>query len=97
MLASSIVWWYFVEADVLVVINYKFGTKLNQQLKDRFSELREGTRIVSSLEFSPLNFTISERTLGDIGCILSVKKMTTTPDGVSWTAAPFSYYVHTVG
>lgn len=84
------------QADVLVVNNYKFGTKLNQQLKDRFSELREGTRIVSSLEFSPLNFTISERTLGDIGCILSVKKMTTTPDGVSWTAAPFSYYVHTV-
>ena len=84
------------QADVIVVNNYKFGTALNQQLKERFSDLKEGTRIVSSLEFSPLNFTISDRTLGDIGCILTVKKMKTMGDGVSWTAQPFTYYVHTV-
>eukprot|EP00040_Diaphanoeca_grandis_P031614 m.189509 g.189509 ORF g.189509 m.189509 type:complete len:390 (+) comp32374_c1_seq8:208-1377(+) len=84
------------QADVIFVNNYAFGTRLNEQLKERFGSLKEGTRIVSSLNFSPLSFTISERTLHDIGCFLSVRKITCTGEGVSWTSTPFDYYIHTV-
>ena len=45
----------------------------------------EGCRIVSSLNFAPLGFTITERTMGDIGCILSVRRVKCTGEGVSWT------------
>ncbi len=32
-------------------------------LKERFGSCKEGARIVSSLNFSPLNFTINQRNL----------------------------------
>ena len=50
-------------ADVIFVNNFAFGTKLNQQLKEIFSDCKEGCRIVSSLNFSPLDFSITTRTL----------------------------------
>lgn len=84
------------DADVIFVNNFAFGTRLNQLLKERFANAKEGARIVSSLNFSPMNFTITERTLGDIGAILSIKKVTCTGEGVSWTSRPFDYYIHTV-
>ncbi len=39
------------------------SSQLNQQLKDRFGTCKEGARIVSSLNFSPLTFTINQRNL----------------------------------
>lgn len=50
-------------ADVIFVNNFAFGTRLNQALKEIFSDCKEGCRIVSSLNFSPLDFSITHRTL----------------------------------
>lgn len=55
------------EADVIFVNNFAFGTQLNQALKERFVDCKEGAKIVSSLNFSPLSFTITNRNLTDIG------------------------------
>ena len=82
-------------ADVIFVNNFAFDPPLNQALKERFADCKEGARIVSSLNFSPMSFTITERTLSDIGCILSIRQFTST-EGVSWCPKPFDYYVHTV-
>lgn len=66
---------------------------------------------MSSLNFSPLSFTITSRNLSgmlqstvvvpdqarqDIGTILSVRKVTGPKEGVSWTSGEFDYFVHTV-
>jgi H3 lysine-79-specific histone-lysine N-methyltransferase len=83
-------------ADVIFVNNFAFGTQLNQELKERFSNCKEGCKIVSSLNFSPLTFTITNRNLSDIGTILTVRKVTCTGEGVSWTSRPFDYYIQTV-
>ncbi|RUS83189.1 hypothetical protein EGW08_009046 [Elysia chlorotica] len=67
------------------------------QLKQRFANcLKEGARIVSSKEFCPLNFRITERNLSDIGTIMQVEELSPLCGAVSWTGKPFAYYVHTI-
>ena len=39
---------------------------------ERFADLKDGSRIVSSKPFCPLNFRITERNLTDIGTIMHV-------------------------
>ena len=85
-----------MQADVIFVNNYAFGTELNQRLAERFKECKPGARIVSSRNFAPLSFTITDRTLGDLGCILKVRRVTCENDAVSWTSGAFDYYIQTV-
>lgn len=85
-----------LDANIIFVNNFAFGTEVNQKLKEIFQYCHEGCRIVSSLNFAPMGFTITDRTMGDIGCILSLRKVTCLSEGVSWTARPFDYYVHTI-
>eukprot|EP01136_Pigoraptor_vietnamica_P012744 Opistho-1_new@52998 len=84
------------EASVLFVNNFAFGPELNHSIRQIFPDLREGARIVSSLNFCPLNFRITERSHNDVSAIVRVRKITYTGEGVSWTAKPFDYYVHTI-
>ena len=65
-------------------------------LKDRFADLKDGARIVSSKPFCPLNFRITERNLSDIGTIMHVSVMDPPKGSVSWTDKPVSYYLHQV-
>ena len=51
---------------VIFVNNFAFGPKVNHALKERFANLGDGTKIVSSHEFCPLNFRISSRNLSGI-------------------------------
>ena len=43
--------------------NFAFGPKLNHELKLKFANLPDGTKIVSSHEFCPVNFRITSRNL----------------------------------
>ncbi|KAK4468755.1 hypothetical protein MN116_007929 [Schistosoma mekongi] len=83
-------------ASVLFANNFAFGPEVDHQLKQRFANLKEGARIISSKAFCPLNFRITDRNLGDIGSIMRVNCLTPIQDAVSWTDKPFSYYVHTI-
>lgn len=81
-------------ASIVFVNNFAFGPTVDHQLKERFADLRDGARIVSSKSFCPLNFRITERNLGDIGTIMHVSEMSPLRGSVSWTGKPVSYYLH---
>ncbi|KAI6656886.1 hypothetical protein LOD99_16188 [Oopsacas minuta] len=87
---------YIKKSTIIFVNNFAFGPRLNHKLKEIFSGLSDGTRIVTSLELAPLNFHITPRTLSDLGSILRVSKLSATEGNVSWTDKPVSYYLHVI-
>ncbi|KNC83671.1 hypothetical protein SARC_04069 [Sphaeroforma arctica JP610] len=84
------------KCTVVFCNNYTFQPDLNHALKEIFVDLKHGTRIISSASFMPLNFRISDRNTNDIGCIMNVRKVTFTGEGVSWTDKPLDYFIHTI-
>ncbi|XP_009874296.1 PREDICTED: histone-lysine N-methyltransferase, H3 lysine-79 specific, partial [Apaloderma vittatum] len=81
---------------VIFVNNFAFGPEVDHQLKERFANMKEGGRIVSSKPFAPLNFRINSRNLSDIGTIMRVVELSPLKGSVSWTGKPVSYYLHTI-
>eukprot|EP00042_Codosiga_hollandica_P020142 m.64233 g.64233 ORF g.64233 m.64233 type:complete len:251 (-) comp49703_c0_seq16:1064-1816(-) len=65
-------------------------------LQEKFQNAKEGAVIVSSLNFCPLSFSITDRNLTDISTIMSVEKVRCSGQGVSWTSRPFDYYIHII-
>ena len=84
------------QATIIFVNNFAFGPNVDHQLKERFADLKDGARIVSSKSFCPLNFRITERNLSDIGTIMHVSELKPTLGSVSWTNKPVSYYLHVI-
>eukprot|EP01135_Chromosphaera_perkinsii_P001810 Nk52_evm79s210 gene=Nk52_evmTU79s210 len=84
------------KSSVIFVNNYAFGPEVNFQLRQRFLDLPEGTKIVSSEPFCPLNFKLSDRTTNEFGAIVELERVPFSGGGVSWTDNPFSYFVHTI-
>jgi len=84
------------ESTIVFVNNFAFGPEVDHQLKERFADLKDGARIVSSKPFCPLNFRITERNLSDIGTIMHVSVMDPLKGSVSWTDKPVSYYLHQI-
>ncbi|KAF7286980.1 hypothetical protein GWI33_002823 [Rhynchophorus ferrugineus] len=84
------------QATIVFVNNFAFGPAVDHQLKERFADLKDGARIVSSRSFCPLNFRITDRNLSDIGTIMHVSEMSPLKGSVSWTGKPVSYYLHII-
>ena len=67
-------------ATIVFVNNFAFGPTVDHQLKERFADLRDGARIVSSKSFCPLNFRITDRNLSGklnkiiMKCFISLKR-----------------------
>lgn len=74
-----------MSATVVFVNNFAFGPNVDHSLKERFAELKDAAKIVSSKSFCPLNFRITDRNLSDIGTIMHVREMTPLRGSVSWT------------
>ncbi|KAG8292492.1 hypothetical protein J6590_037622 [Homalodisca vitripennis] len=85
-----------VSATIVFVNNFAFGPTVDHMLKERFADLKDGARIVSSKSFCPLNFRITDRNLSDIGTIMHVSEMVPLKGSVSWTGKPVSYYLHVI-
>ncbi|XP_071508082.1 uncharacterized protein [Diadema antillarum] len=83
-------------SNVIFVNNFAFGPRVDHQLKERFANMKEGAKIVSSKAFCPLNFRISDRNLSDIGSIMDVVELSPLRGSVSWTGKPVSYFLHTI-
>lgn len=83
-------------ASIVFVNNFAFGPAVDHQLKERFADLKDGARIVSSKSFCPLNFRITDRNLSDIGTIMYVRELSPLKGSVSWTGKPVSYYLHVI-
>lgn len=52
-----------VSATIVFVNNFAFGPTVDHMLKERFADLKDGARVVSSKSFCPLNFRITDRNL----------------------------------
>ncbi|XP_076440940.1 uncharacterized protein LOC143280205 isoform X2 [Babylonia areolata] len=83
-------------ATVIFVNNFAFGPQVDHHLKNMFSNMKEGAKIVSSKAFCPLNFRITDRNLSDIGSIMQVQELSPLTGAVSWTGKAFAYYIHTI-
>ncbi|XP_055853121.1 histone-lysine N-methyltransferase, H3 lysine-79 specific isoform X2 [Episyrphus balteatus] len=83
-------------STLVFVNNFAFGPNVDHQLKERFADLRDGARIVSSKSFCPLNFRITDRNLSDIGTIMHLSEIPPLKGSVSWTCKPVSYYLHVI-
>uniref|UniRef100_UPI00358DF8A1 histone-lysine N-methyltransferase, H3 lysine-79 specific isoform X2 n=1 Tax=Myxine glutinosa TaxID=7769 RepID=UPI00358DF8A1 len=82
--------------SVVFVNNFAFGPEVDHQLKERFANMKEEGKIVSSKPFAPLIFRINSRNLSDIGTIMKVVELSPLRGSVSWTGKPVSYYLHTI-
>ena len=51
------------DSTIVFVNNFAFGPEVDHMLKEKFADLKDGARIVSSKSFCPLNFRITERNL----------------------------------
>ena len=80
------------DSRLIFVNNYAFGAGVDHQLKMRFLDMLEGSFIVSSKPFCPLNFRLNDRNLNDIGAILNTTDFEPLSGSVSWTPNPVTYY-----
>uniref|UniRef100_A0A2R5L708 Histone-lysine N-methyltransferase, H3 lysine-79 specific n=1 Tax=Ornithodoros turicata TaxID=34597 RepID=A0A2R5L708_9ACAR len=85
-----------MSSSIIFVNNFAFGPRVDHMLKEKFAEMKDGSRIVSSKAFCPLNFRITDRNLSDIGTIMHVKEIQPLKGSVSWTGKPVSYYLHVI-
>ncbi|KAG1676207.1 Histone-lysine N-methyltransferase, H3 lysine-79 specific [Nymphon striatum] len=83
-------------ATIVFVNNFAFGPSVDHQLKERFADMKDGARIISSKSFCPLNFRITDRNLSDIGTIMNVTELSPLKGSVSWTCKPVTYFLHSI-
>ena len=84
------------EAKLVFVNNYAFGAEVDHQLKLRLCEMSEGSFIISSKAFCPLNFRINSRNLNDIGALLNISEFEPLSGRVSWTDKAINYYIQKI-
>ena len=82
-------------ADVVLVNNQAFNPDLNEQLIQRFLDLKEGARIVSLKSFVPHGWKLDERRRGSIIATLEVQQKEYWSGCVSWKGEGGEYYVAT--
>ncbi|KAJ3751202.1 DOT1-domain-containing protein [Lentinula detonsa] len=100
MLESARVAELLPKADVILVDNKVFEEKLNEALRPKFLDLKEGAIVISLKPFvsslNGLNARVTERNVDDISAIFDVTERPYYPGSVSWGNSGGSYYVHRV-
>ncbi|KAF8698598.1 hypothetical protein AX14_001086 [Amanita brunnescens Koide BX004] len=97
MLTSKRVDELIPQADVILVDNKVFEESLNEALRPKFLDLKEGAIVVSLSPFvSSLNARVTERNVDDISAIFDVTERPYHSGSVSWGINGGSYYIHRV-
>lgn len=97
MLTSKRVNELMPQADLVLVDNKMFDQALNESLRPKFLDLKEGAIVVSLSPFAPpKNQRMNERNLDVMWSILAVEEKSYRSGDVSWGSGEGSYYVHTV-
>ncbi|KAG6919463.1 hypothetical protein DXG01_005722 [Tephrocybe rancida] len=97
MLKSTRVNELIPQADVVLVDNKVFEQSLNEALRPKFLDLKEGAIVISLKPFvSSLNARVTERNVDDISAIFDVTERPYRSGSVSWGNGGGSYYVHRV-
>ncbi|KAI0809016.1 S-adenosyl-L-methionine-dependent methyltransferase [Irpex lacteus] len=84
------------QADVVLVNNKVFKESLNEALRSKFLDLKDGAIVVSLQPFVSPNRTLTERNSHDISGIFKVTERRYYAGSVSWSSFPGSYYLHRV-
>ena len=80
-------------ADVVLINNQAFTAELNDKLKYKFLDLKEGCQIVSLKPFKDPGQVIKETNINDPVNILTVERKDRFSGHVSWTDDPGSWYL----
>ncbi|EMD41366.1 hypothetical protein CERSUDRAFT_146284 [Gelatoporia subvermispora B] len=83
------------KADVLLVNNKVFLESLNEAIRPKFLDLKEGAIVVSLKPFVSSS-RLTERNLDDISAIFQVTERQYFPGSVSWGSGGGSYFLHRV-
>ncbi|KAH9992511.1 histone methylation protein DOT1-domain-containing protein [Russula compacta] len=89
-------------ADVVLVNNKVFGEKLNEAIRPKFLDLKEGALVISLEPFvvaatgGTRRAAVTERNLDDISAILDVSAHDYLSMDVSWAYGAGKFYVHRV-
>ncbi|KAL3997422.1 Histone methylation protein DOT1 family protein [Acanthocheilonema viteae] len=85
------------EATIILINNFAFTAELETRIKrELLSELKDGTRIISTKPYGLPNRTITDRHLNDISAILDVFEMAQCENACSWTSNYVAYYHHVI-
>uniref|UniRef100_A0AAF5Q315 Histone-lysine N-methyltransferase, H3 lysine-79 specific n=1 Tax=Wuchereria bancrofti TaxID=6293 RepID=A0AAF5Q315_WUCBA len=85
------------EATIILINNFAFTAELETRIKrELLSELKDGTRIISTKPYGLPNRTITDRHLNDISAILDVFEMAQCENACSWTSNYVAYYHHII-
>ncbi|KAK0465647.1 S-adenosyl-L-methionine-dependent methyltransferase [Armillaria novae-zelandiae] len=76
------------KADVVLVDNKVFDERLNEAIRAKFLDLKEGAIVVS------LKPVLTERNVDDMSAIFDVQEKTYRSGDVSWGPGGGTYYVH---
>uniref|UniRef100_A0A915IHT8 Histone-lysine N-methyltransferase, H3 lysine-79 specific n=1 Tax=Romanomermis culicivorax TaxID=13658 RepID=A0A915IHT8_ROMCU len=85
-----------MNSSLIFVNNFAFGPEVDHKLKLIFAEMKDGTKIVSSKAYCPINFRITDRHMTELGSIMNVRELSSMPGAVSWTGKPVTYFLHTI-
>ncbi|CAA7264669.1 unnamed protein product [Cyclocybe aegerita] len=85
------------KADVVLVDNKVFEESLNEALRPKFLDLKEGAKLVSLSPFvSSINARFTKRNVDDISAIFDVEEHPYYSGDVSWGNGGGNYYIHKV-
>ncbi|KAF8439466.1 S-adenosyl-L-methionine-dependent methyltransferase [Boletus edulis BED1] len=96
MLKSKRVTELMGKADVVLVNNKVFQQSLNEALRAKFLDLKEGAIVVSLKPFVSPNARVTERNVDDICAIFDVVERPYRSGSVSWGSGGGTYYLHRV-
>jgi len=85
------------KADVVLVDNKVFEESLNEALRPKFLDLKEGAIVISLKPFvSSINARLTKRNVDDISAIFDVTERPYHSGSVSWGNNGGTYYLHRV-
>ncbi|KAF9478541.1 DOT1-domain-containing protein [Pholiota conissans] len=97
MLRSKRVDELIAKADVVLVDNKVFEQSLNEALRPKFLDLKEGATVISLSPFvSSINARLTKRNVDDISAIFEVTERPYHSGSVSWGNNGGNYYLHKV-
>jgi [histone H3]-lysine79 N-trimethyltransferase len=83
------------KADVILLNNQAFTAELNDKLKFKFLDVKEGAKIVSLKYFRDPKYRIKDTTINDPINVLTVVEKERFSNNVSWSSDPGKWYLHT--